>query len=425
MNQLHPETPEKKETKRTTARGTQQGTRKPSARESVNDIPSAPQVRRRSESLAEEERKAGIATVLFSITVAAVALFVCLLVAVLTVRSALPSAGKPKPEKTETDQNGNSITPSDPGAVLFVPGTTVLPAAGSATKTISGIDSRYAVLVNAATGEIIAGKDADVRFSPASMTKVMTLLVACENLKTGDLTQDLTNTEELHNYVRSGKYRGLTVHWADVGDGADLLEQLYGIGVVSAADCVMMVASYICKKSTPAENEAAFVELMNAEVERMGLKNTHFDNPVGYDSENNYSTASDMAAIMMRALQCDLIRTILSTPSRDFSAFGYNSKGDFVPSYNSHYYSTLFNVNGSGRIAAYEKKYNTTFRLSSLTLGGGKTGSLGSGSNYVYSLVSFASTADKSRTYICVTGETGSGSEVMKDAKTIYDGYAN
>ena len=381
-------------------------------------------MRRRAESLAEEERKAGITTVLFSVTVAAVALFVCLLVAVLTVRSALPSTDKPKPGQSETDQNGSTVTPSDPGEIIFTPGAVVLPKAGSGMKTVSGIDSRYAVLVDAATGEIIAGKDADVRFSPASMTKVMTLLVACENLKTGDLTQDLTNTEELHNYVRSGKYRGLTVHWADVGDGADLLEQLYGIGVVSAADCVMMVASYICKKSTPAENEAAFVELMNAEVERMGLKNTHFDNPVGYDSENNYSTASDMAAIMLRALQCDLIRTILSTPSRDFSAFGYNSKGEFVPSYNSHFYSTLFNVNGSGRIAKYEEKYGT-FKLAALTLGGGKTGSLGSGANYIYSLVSFATTADKSKTYICVTGETSVGSEVMKDAKTIYDGYAN
>ena len=256
------------------------------------------------------------------------------------------------------------------------------------------------------------------------MTKVMTLLVACENLKEGDLSQNVTNTEEIHNYVRAGKYRGLTVHWADVGDGAKLSDQLYGIGVVSAADCVMMVASYICKKATPAENEAAFVDLMNAEVEKMGLQNTHFDNPVGYDSENNYSTASDMAAIMMRALQCELIREILSTQSRKFSAFGYNKNGNFVPAYNSQFYSTLFNVNGSGRIAAYEKKYGT-FKLASLSLGGGKTGTLGSGSNYVYSLVSFAQTADKSKTYICVTGETSGGSEVMKDAKTIYDNYIN
>ncbi len=389
----------------------------------VDDIPEEPQLRRRPESLAEEERHAGISTVVFSVTVAAVALFVCLLVAVMTVRTVLPSHGADKPSGSEAG-TGDPSNPSDPGAILFTPGAAVLPKSGANTKSISEISSDYAILIDAETGEILAGKDADTRFSPASMTKVMTLLVACENLKERDLSQPVTNTEEIHNYVRAGKYRGLTVHWADVGDGSNLLEQLYGIGVVSAADCVMMVASYICKKATPAENEAAFVDLMNAEVERMGLRNTHFDNPVGYDSENNYSTASDMAAIMMRALQCERIREILSTPSRKFSAFGYNKNGDFVPAYNSQFYSTLFNVNGTGRIAAYEKKYGT-FKLASLSLGGGKTGTLGSGSNYMYSLVSFARTADNSKTYICVTGETNGGAEVMKDAKTIYDNYIN
>lgn len=423
MNQKFPEAPEKKQVKKPPNAGNRSATGEVPAR--AGDIPAAPQLRRRAESLAEEERRAGIAAVLFSLTVAAAALFVCLLVGVLTVRSALPSQGNGKPGVSgDGKDSGNSGTPTDPGAILFTPGAAVLPSGAGTARSISDISSNYAVLVDASTGQILAGKNADVRFSPASMTKVMTLLVACENLKTGDLTQDLTNTEELHNYVRSGKYRNLTVGWADVGDGADLLEQLYGIGVKSAADCVMMVATYICKKDTPAENEAAFVELMNAEVARMGLQNTHFDNPVGYDSENNYSTASDMAAIMMRALQCDLIRDILSTPARDFSAFGYNSKGEFVESYNAHFYSTLFNVNKTSRIYAYEAKYGT-FKLSSLTLGGGKTGTLGSGSNYIYSLVSYAKSADQSKTYICVTGETTVGADVMKDAKTIYDGYVN
>ncbi len=421
MNQKNPMTPERnRNTKPRTGNAPQD--RQSIYMGRVDDIPEEPQLRRRPESLAEEERRAGIATVVFSVTVAAVALLVCLLVAVMTVRTALPSHGNGKPNGTNAGTT--ELTPSDPGAILFTPGAAVLPKSGANTKSIGEISSNYAVLIDAETGEILAGKDADTRFSPASMTKVMTLLVACENLKEGDLSQNVTNTEEIHNYVRAGKYRGLTVHWADVGDGAKLSDQLYGIGVVSAADCVMMVASYICKKATPAENEAAFVDLMNAEVEKMGLQNTHFDNPVGYDSENNYSTASDMAAIMMRALQCELIREILSTQSRKFSAFGYNKNGDFVPAYNSQFYSTLFNVNGSGRIAAYEKKYGT-FKLASLSLGGGKTGTLGSGSNYVYSLVSFAKTADKSKTYICVTGETSGGSEVMKDAKTIYDNYIN
>lgn len=391
-------------------------------KENGKDIQTVPQPRRTKDTVADEERRCGIATVLFSVTVIAVALLVCLLVAVLTVKTALPSNGGEKKTEAISEENKNTEK-NDPGKIIFTPSEVKTLNNAESVQAISGISSSYAVLVEASTGKILAGKDADTRFSPASMTKVMTLLVACENLKEGDLTQDVTNTEELHNYVRSGKYKGMSVHWADVGDGADLIEQLYGIGIVSAADCVMLVATYICQKATPAENEKAFVELMNAEVEKMGLKNTHFDNPVGYESENNYSTASDMAAIMMRALECDLIRTILSTPSRSFSAFGYNSKGDFVPSYNSYFYSTLFNANGkSGRIYAYEKAHGA-FKLSTLTFEGGKTGTLGT-SSYIYSLVSFATTADKSKTYICVTGETTVGSEVMADAKAIYDGYA-
>lgn len=423
MNQMTPQKPKQNGDRPTERRHVPRPTEPPRCVGRIDDIPTEP-VRRNGDTLAEEERHAGITTVLFSVTVAAVALFACFLVAILTVRTALPQTplGSDKPES----EGETGTVPTDPGAILFTPSSTAtLPRSDGSTVSIDGIGSRYAVLVDAQTGQILAGKDVDVRFSPASMTKVMTLIVACENLKSGDLTADLVNTEDIHNYVRKGKYKGMQVHWADVGDGADLLEQLYGIGVVSAADCVMMIATYICKKSTPAENEAAFVELMNAEVARMGLQNTHFDNPVGCESEQTYSTASDMAAIMMRALECDLIREILSTPSRDFSAFGYSKNGDFNPSYSSHFYSTLFNANGSGRIAAYEKQYGT-FKLSSLTLQGGKTGTLDEkgGSGNLYSLVSFATNADKSKTYICVTGQTMVSAEVMKDAKTIYDTYA-
>lgn len=115
MNQKFPEAPEKKQVKKPPNAGDRSTTGEGSAR--TGDIPTAPQLRRRAESLAEEERRAGIATVLFSLTVAAAALFVCLLVGVLTVRSALPSRGNSKPGVT-TDGNGsgNSVTPTDPGA---------------------------------------------------------------------------------------------------------------------------------------------------------------------------------------------------------------------------------------------------------------------------------------------------------------------
>ena len=403
MNQKNPMTPERnRNTKPRTGNAPQD--RQSIYMGRVDDIPEEPQLRRRPESLAEEERRAGIATVVFSVTVAAVALLVCLLVAVMTVRTALPS-----------------LTPSDPGAILFTPGAAVLPKSGTITKSISGINSNYAILIDAETGEILAGKDADTRFSPASMTKVMTLLVAVQRLTTTDMDKTVYCTEEMREYVTTGNYKDLEIYGFKAGQGARIEDLLYGIGVISAADCVMMVASYICPAATPAESEAAFVEVMNAEVQKMGLTSTNFDNAVGYESANNQSTATEIAAIMMRALTCEKIQAILSVKDMAFTTYVENGN----PKSPCYFVSTLFRSANEKRSRqyAYENAYGK-FKLNSLTLGGGKTGTLGdSKTGYIYSLVSFATGGGK--TYIVVTGETGKSADVLKDAKTIYDNYIN
>jgi D-alanyl-D-alanine carboxypeptidase (penicillin-binding protein 5/6) len=254
------------------------------------------------------------------------------------------------------------------------------------------------------------------------MTKIMTLLVACQRLSEWDLSQNSTLTQEIHDYVRpsTGGYYESSCHWPDVGDGATVLDQLYGIGVESAADCSVMVACYIVGKS-PAESEAQFVQWMNEEAAAMGLTGTHFDNIIGYESEQNYSTPSDIAAILIRALESPLIAEILGTSVRAFTAYGYNSNGEFVH-YSSCFYSTLFNANPkrSSREKAYEEKYGE-FSLLNATLRGGKTGSLKEGSGWNYSLASFATTTS-GKTYVCITANVTGGSAVLKDAKTPYDG---
>jgi len=418
MNQKNPMTPERnRNTKPRTGNAPQD--RQSIYMGRVDDIPEEPQLRRRPESLAEEERRAGIATVVFSVTVAAVALLVCLLVAVMTVRTALPSHGNGKPNGTNAGTT--DLTPSDPGAILFTPGAAVLPKSGANTKSIGEISSNYAVLIDAETGEILAGKDADTRFSPASMTKVMTLLVAVQRLTTTDMDKTVYCTEEMREYVTTGNYKDLEIYGFKAGQGARIEDLLYGIGVISAADCVMMVASYICPAATPAESEAAFVELMNAEVQKMGLTSTNFDNAVGYESANNKSTATEIAAIMMRALTCEKIKAILSVKDMAFTTYVENGS----PKSPCYFVSTLFRSANEKRSRqyAYESAYGK-FKLNSLTLGGGKTGTLGdSKTGYIYSLVSFATGGGK--TYIVVTGETGKSADVLKDAKTIYDNYIN
>lgn len=367
------------------------------------------------------EEASGAMVALFSITVIFLAVFACVLVTVLTVKPV--SSGGQHGTVPSTDSEP-PVDPTFNTTPVFAPSSaSVRPFSTDQTQP-AATESLYSILVDATDGRILAGKNYSERFHPASMTKVMTLVVACERLREGDLDNNLTFTTEINSYVRpnSGGYRGASCHWADVGDGATLRDQLYGIAVESAADCSVMVACYIVGKS-PAESEAQFVAWMNEKATQLGLENTHFDNIIGYESENNYTTASDMAAIMVYALKCPLIAEMLSTPTRIVNAYGYNSGGDFVY-YNSYLYSTLFNANAdrSSRMRSYREKYGTDFALSKLTFMGGKTGTLGASPNWIYSLVSYAVDAN-GNIYVAVTSNTGESALVMKDAKALYDTY--
>jgi len=370
------------------------------------------------------EETSGVMVALFAVIAIFLAVLVCVTVTVLTVGD-LPIIDHKPSESTANGTTDQQPPEFDSTPVFSSSSVFVRPYSTEQTAAAS-VQSGYAVLVDAESGEILAGKNSGQRIDPASMTKVMTLIVACERLKQGDLTRDVTFTDDIQNFVRpaSGGYKGSACHWSDVGDGASLLDQLYGIAVESAADCSVMVACYIVGKSA-AESEAQFVVWMNETAAQMGLTNTHFDNIIGYQSEGNYSTAEDMAAIMIRALQCPLIVELLSTPTRTSTAFGYRKDGTFNPAFPSYFYSTLFNANPqkSSRIKSYEERYGT-FKLESLVFGGGKTGSLEQGSNsWTYSLVSFAKDAN-GKYYVAVTAEVTASHGVMSDAKLLYDTYA-
>lgn len=324
-----------------------------------------------------------------------------------------------QPPETGGEQGSVTVEPPDEIPVFSFSGSTPLPN-GKGSTVDSEIVSRYAVLVDAETGTVLASKGANEKIHPASMTKVMTLMVLCERINQSDLDKMVKMTDELYAYVREGNYNGASQYGFDVGDEARLVDLLYGIGVESDADCTMMAVSYLC------DSEETFVGWMNEAAERMGLKNTHFDNVIGYESENNYSTPSEIAAIMTRALKCPLIEDILSAPMHGFTAYGINSSGVYT-SFRATFYSSLFNGNPevSSRIRSYENKFNTSFALANgAKLGGGKTGTLDSdtaSSGFSFSLVSFAKKGGK--TYIQVTCNVAQAYNLMADVKAIYDTY--
>lgn len=287
------------------------------------------------------------------------------------------------------------------------------------SQTVSfDTSSQYIVLTNEKTGEIIASRSSKARFSPASMTKVMTLIVMCERLTEADLDKSLTFTSEMYNYVRTGSYAGSTNYGIDPDDEYKIEDLLYGIGLKSASDCVLPVVLYL------AGTEEQFVSWMNEKVEELGLENTHFDNPVGNESQDNYTTTEDMSQIMAYAMQNELVRSTLSKEIHKSTAAGYSSTGEFNPSFPVTFYSSLFGTHQGSRMYAYKEAYGVSFKLESTKLLAGKTGYLENDGVKNHCLVLYVKDIDSNDHYILVVGGgTQPQAATMRDVKNILDTY--
>ena len=155
-------------------------------------------------------------------------------------------------------------------------------------------------------GYLVLEKNAYQRRSIASITKVMTLLVAVELVEEGKLGLDDVVTASAKAQSREGTQINLRA-----GDELTVEELLYATALVSANDAAVALAEHV------AGSEADFTSLMNAKAEELGLKDTHYVDCTGLLSifSNNYSTAFDQARLLQAALEHDLLATILATPS--------------------------------------------------------------------------------------------------------------
>lgn len=153
------------------------------------------------------------------------------------------------------------------------------------------ISSPSAILMEASTGEVILEKDADVKRSPASITKVMTLLLTFEAIEEGKVS---LSDEVLVSEHASGM-GGSQVYLAE-GEKQSLDTMIKCIVISSGNDASVAVSEHI------AGSEDAFVDLMNQKAKELGMVNTHFEDCCGLtDSDNHYSSARDVA-IMSREL---------------------------------------------------------------------------------------------------------------------------
>lgn len=171
-----------------------------------------------------------------------------------------------------------------------------------ATKTLSTeIDAKYAVVFDLDNGSILGEKNAGETMTPASMTKVMTLLLCVENLS--DPEKKLTITEDIVNYIQQ---RGASNCGFVVGEEVPVKDLFYGVILPSGADAVLALTKEV------AGSESAFVEKMNQRAREMGLSSQcHFQNATGLYHATHHMTVKDMGQIMATAMQNPLAREVL------------------------------------------------------------------------------------------------------------------
>ena len=168
-----------------------------------------------------------------------------------------------------------------------------------------GVGSGYAVLVDLVDGTVVAGREYDTEMNPASMTKILTLLVAVENINLKKLDTDTFEiTQDITDYVFTNQMS--QVGW-NIGDTPTIRSLLYGTILPSGADAALALAEYT------AGSQEAFVDLMNKKLEELGISDTaHFTNVVGAYDEDHYCTALDMATILRAAIDNETCREVLS-----------------------------------------------------------------------------------------------------------------
>ena len=184
-------------------------------------------------------------------------------------------------------------------ATVILAGSFLMPAPSRAE-----IYSRAAVVMEAETGKVLFAKNPDLRLPPASTTKLMTAMVALDRKNLNDAV------------VVSRRAANVSPTKANLlaGETVSVGTLLYAALIMSANDAAIALA-----ESAAGGSEAEFVKLMNRKAALMGLKNTKFINPNGLPGKGQYTTASDLAEIMRRALQYPEIREIIGTKEVEVS----------------------------------------------------------------------------------------------------------
>lgn len=161
-------------------------------------------------------------------------------------------------------------------------------------EIVLGKNAKSAILIEASTGEILYQNNQDERLEPASMTKMMSMLLILESIDKGIIKWD-----EIVTVSENASSMGGSQILLETNEKMSVSDLFKGIAVASGNDAVVAMAEKI------AGTEEGFVNMMNEKAKELGLKNTNFKNPHGLTAANHYSSAYDMAMIAKELVKYD------------------------------------------------------------------------------------------------------------------------
>ena len=205
--------------------------------------------------------------------------------------------------------------------LLAVPARALEPIAPDALP----VTAPSAILMEKSTGTVLYEKNAYEHLAPASVTKVMTMLLAAEAIDGGSMSLDETVTAS----ARAASMGGSQI-WLEEGEQMSVGEMLKCITVVSANDCCVALAEHM------AGSEEAFVARMNRRAEELGLRDTHFTSCSGLsDSDEHYTCAYDLAVISRELIGHEMIKqyTTIWMDTIRGGAFGLSNTNKLIYHY--------------------------------------------------------------------------------------------
>ena len=251
--------------------------------------------------------------------------------------------------------------------------------------------SEHAILIDASTDTIVAKKGAYDIISPASMTKVLTILVAAEHVTEGELDDPFTMTLDITDYAYVNDCS--SVGFLD-GEVVTVRDLFYGTVLPSGGDAAVGLATYV------AGSHEAFVELMNEKLEELGLSETaHFTNCVGLYDKEHYCTVYDMAIIMKAAMENEMCREFLSAKKYTTTPTEQHPEGIIISNW---FLRRIEDKDTGGEVI------------------GAKTGYVLQSGNCA---VSYATCGESEMPYICVTAGAYSSWRCIYDQVEIYTKY--